>query len=153
LLQIPRFMPALSKQGLEDFLSKGNIAKIATIDENGSPYITPVWYEWDGKSLYIIARDKSKYLANVRKNSNIAICIDISTAPYTRVTAQGKARILSNFDWVPMGKRMTVRYLGESGLAYLDETLNRERTVIRIDPTSLQSWSGAEWHPRYINTS
>jgi len=146
-------MPSLTKRAMEDFLSKGNIAKIATIDENGSPYINPVWYEWDRKSFYVIARAKSKFLSNVRKNSNIAICIDTPAAPYTRVTVQGKATILSDFDWIPMGKRMALRYLGENGPKYLDETLNRERTVIRIDPTSVQSWTGVEWHPRYIQTS
>jgi general stress protein 26 len=145
-------MPRLAKQGLQDFLFGGNIAKIATIDENGLPYINPVWYEWDGKSFYVIARAKSRFLANIRKNNNVAVCVDISTKPYTRVTAQGKASILSGFDWIPMGRRMALRYLGESGLAsYLDGTLKLERAVIRIDPTSIQSWTGMDWHPRYTS--
>jgi nitroimidazol reductase NimA-like FMN-containing flavoprotein (pyridoxamine 5'-phosphate oxidase superfamily) len=145
-------MPPLTKQALQEFLYKGNIAKIATIDENGLPYINPVWYEWDGKSFYIIARAKSKFLSNVRKNSSAAVCVDVSTPPYTRVTAQGKASILSKFDWVSMGKRMTLKYLGEKGLAsYLDGTLKLERAVIRIDPTSIQSWTGMDWHPRYTS--
>ncbi len=42
----------LSKQDLEDFLLKPDIAEMATLDSTGTPYISPVWYEWDGKSFY-----------------------------------------------------------------------------------------------------
>jgi nitroimidazol reductase NimA-like FMN-containing flavoprotein (pyridoxamine 5'-phosphate oxidase superfamily) len=34
----------MSPQEIEDFLSEGNIARIATVKPDNSPYITPVWY-------------------------------------------------------------------------------------------------------------
>jgi hypothetical protein len=129
----------LTKQALHDFLLRGNIAKIATIDENGSPYVNPVWYEWDSRSFFLIGRVKSKYVAHIRRNNQIAICVDEDVAPYTRVTAQGKAIILPDFDWVPMARRMAARYIGERGPSYIGETLTRKRVVIRLDPTYVQT--------------
>lgn len=37
----------MTAEEIADFLSGPIVARIATIDETGIPYITPVWQEWD----------------------------------------------------------------------------------------------------------
>jgi hypothetical protein len=31
---------------IKEFLAEPVVARVATIDENGVPYVTPVWQEW-----------------------------------------------------------------------------------------------------------
>ena len=38
----------LTPTEVKDFLAEPVVARIATIDEQGVPYVTPVWQEWDG---------------------------------------------------------------------------------------------------------
>ena len=46
------------------------VARIATIDENGVPYVTPMWQEWDGEAFWIIPRERSAWVAHIKKNRN-----------------------------------------------------------------------------------
>ena len=46
----------LTPAEVKEFLAKPVVARIATIDENGVPYVTPVWQEWDGQAFWIVPR-------------------------------------------------------------------------------------------------
>jgi PPOX class probable F420-dependent enzyme len=145
-------MPALTKEQLNEFLMKGNlIAKLATLKEDGAPYVNPVWYEYDGQYIYIIGRARAQFVHNIRKDPRVAVCIDTPTPPHTRVLIEGKAEIIDK-DWVEMGYRMARRYRGEvEGPKYIEKTLNRPRAMIRISPEKITSWTGPEWHRRYFD--
>lgn len=144
-------MPPLTRQELDTFLREGKyVAKLATVKPDGAPYVNPVWYEYDGTHLYVIARARSQFLQHIREDPRVALCIDTPTPPYTRVLIEGIAEIIEQ-DWVEMGKRMALRYRGEEGLAYIEATRNRPRAMIRITPHHITSWKGGEWHRRYID--
>ena len=49
----------LSQDEINEFLAGPIVARVATIDEDGLPYITPVWQEWDGAALWIVPRERS----------------------------------------------------------------------------------------------
>ena len=40
----------MSADEVKEFLAGPVVARIATIDEEGLPYITPAWQEWDGEA-------------------------------------------------------------------------------------------------------
>ena len=49
--QTPEWMgknAKLTPAEIKEFLAEPVVARIGTIDENGLPYVTPVWQEWDG---------------------------------------------------------------------------------------------------------
>ena len=47
---------------------------------------------------------------------------------------------------------MAVRYMGPEGPNYAAKTADRLRYLVRITPQKITSWSGTEWHQRYIVT-
>jgi predicted pyridoxine 5'-phosphate oxidase superfamily flavin-nucleotide-binding protein len=47
----------LTPAEVKEFLAEPVVARIATIDENGVPYVTPVWQEWDGEAFWIVPRE------------------------------------------------------------------------------------------------
>src|SRR5262245_2169522 len=150
-------MATLSKAELDRFLEQSNIiAILATFDETKAPYQVPVWYEWDGHSLWIITKPRARYVTHLRRDPRIAVAIARSKLPYRRVLIQGTAELIpTGLDWLPMGHRMAHRYLGKTrGAAYIEKTKHWKRIYIRVEPTAILSWdggvSGHEWGKRYV---
>lgn len=149
-------MGVLSKKRLDKFLHGSKIiAKIATVNPDGSPYVVPVWHEWDGKILWVISKPTARYAQNLKKDPRIAVCIETPKLPYIRVMMEGSVDLLpADHDWLPMGRRMARRYLGRGGLDYIEKTKDWERLFIKVIPEKISSWDGGveghEWGKRLI---
>lgn len=74
-------------------MKKPNIAKIATLNADGSPYVNPIWYEYDGVYFYLGARARSQAVKNILRDGRVCLCIDEPTQPHTRVVIQGTAEV------------------------------------------------------------
>jgi PPOX class probable F420-dependent enzyme len=140
---------------LDDLFAGGIVARIATLDADGWPYVVPAWFEWDADegSFWFIAREKSVWARHMVDNPRVALSIDDEAAPYRKVQVQGTAEIVETPNvggaWVPIANRMAVRYLGEHGPDYLVPTLDKPRWLIRVRPTRMQTWQGVEWAKKY----
>jgi nitroimidazol reductase NimA-like FMN-containing flavoprotein (pyridoxamine 5'-phosphate oxidase superfamily) len=146
----------MTDEEIIDFLSGPIVARVATIDEQGLPYITPVWQEWDGQAMWIVPREKSAWVKHIQKNPYVAISCAMDTSPYARVLMRGKAEIVSGptrmeGQCLEVANRMASRYLGEHGPEYLVPTYDRPRYLIKFVPDSLVSWEGVEWAEKYLN--
>ena len=146
----------LTPAEIKEFLAGPVVARIATIDENGVPYVTPAWQEWDGEAFWIVPRERSAWVAHIKKNPNVGISCAQDSGTYKRVTAQGKAQIV--FGPAPMqgqcldvANRMALRFLGEHGPEYLAPTYDRPRYLIKIVPTKMLTWDGIEWARKYTD--
>src|SRR6185503_13310690 len=108
-------MPALTPDETQDFLANGGrIAKLGTL-RDGWPYVTPVWYEWDGEAFWIIGKPLAQFVKNIKANERAFLVVDKTDFPYVRVNVEGRARVVSEAwsdEWVEMTRRMTLRYIG-----------------------------------------
>jgi len=142
----------LSKEELDNYLRQPLLCRLATVQEDSSPYVVPLWQEWDGEALYVVAREQSRYVKHVEREPRVAVTIDDAEA---RVLILGRAEIVegptTEGQWVDIAFRMAERYGGEGGLQYLRGTLTRPRYLIRIVPETITSWTGGGWHPRYYD--
>ena len=143
-------MPQLNRRQLNEFLTGGShLMKLATLTAEGGPYVTPVWYDYDGEAFYIAGRRTANWVAHIRGDERVSFCIDTCDAPYTRVVVEGTAEIVDGA-WLGEWKHWAVRYLGdEAGSRYYEDTKHMPRAYIRITPRKLTSWAGPGWHPRY----
>lgn len=148
-------MRGLKKEEIKEFLAGPVVARVATVKPDGSPYVAPVWQEFDGEAIYFIPRERSAFVSHIKANPRVAISCALDTAPYTRVLFEGKAEILEGPSRVEgkvleMGQRMSRRYLGEHGPEYLEPTRDRPRFLVRVIPDKITSWEGVEWHEKYV---
>jgi PPOX class probable F420-dependent enzyme len=145
----------LEDEELDAFFQGGIVARIATLDADGWPYVVPAWFEWDEqeRAFWLVARQKSAWALHIRDNPRVALSIDDEAAPYRKVQVQGTAEIVEEPNiggaWVPIATRMSVRYLGEHGPEYLEPTLDKPRWLIRVRPERMQTWQGVEWAKKY----
>ncbi len=149
----------LTEEEMVRFLAEPWNARIATLDPDGWPYVTPVWYDFDParRCFHIVGRERAEWVDHIRRHQKVALHVaDDLHVQHTRVLAQGQAAILegpvapaSSAAIRALTERMSLRYLGPNGPAYAAKTAGRPRVLVRITPTRMRTWTGQEWHPRY----
>ncbi len=48
-------LPPEKRDFVNTFLAEPRIARMATANKDGQPHVVPVWYAWDGNTLWISA--------------------------------------------------------------------------------------------------
>ena len=148
-------MAPLAKERLDEFLALPLIARLGTVSPGGDPYVVPIWYEWDGEAVVMSARERSRYLANLRRHPRACVSIAEDREPLRRVLIRGRAEIIREAEpdrgaWLERSRALCRRYLGDQqGDDYQDETLDRNSVWFRVVPDEVVSWDSPEWHPRY----
>lgn len=144
-------MPPLSEREREEFLKDSSwVAKLGTLSKDGWPYVTPVWYEWDGHDFWVIGKPLAEFVDNVKRDPRVYLLVDKAEFPYVRMNIMGTAEVVSETweqAWIDMSARMTKRYVGEAGLQYLDARLKYDLSVIRITPKKMNTWKVTGFPP------
>ncbi len=137
----------LSKDWVTDFLAQPYLARMATCDPHThQPHVVPVWYEWDGKYLWISSFRSTRKVKELIDNPLISITIDWDQRgePARGVIIEGKAELVTEREIVE--KRSTqiyTRYLGEDGVLAPEPQswiYDAENLVIRVTPHWASAW-------------
>ncbi|MCC7371476.1 MAG: PPOX class F420-dependent oxidoreductase [Chloroflexi bacterium] len=143
----------LTGDELAEFLSGAWICRLATLSDDGHPYVTPLWFEYDGDGYVFIGRERAEWIAHIRRDPRVGLCIDDPDGAHARVVVQGTAEIVEGPSvrgpWLPIAERMARRYMGgDDGLKYMTKTLDFPRVTIRVTPERTTTWRGA-WAAKY----
>jgi PPOX class probable F420-dependent enzyme len=155
----PDKIGGLTEAELNAFLAQPWNARLATVTPGCTPYVVPVWYEYDpaGRVFYVVARERSAYVEHIQHNPAVAFHIaDDVHLEHTRVLVEGTAEILEG-PVAPadsprireLAVRMTMKYLADRGPEYAQRTDRRPRYLIRITPKRWHTWTGREWAAKY----
>jgi len=141
-------MPPLNSAEEHDFLvGPARIGKLGTL-RDGWPYVTPIWYEWDGATFWVIGKPLAQFVKNIKSDDRAFLVVDKEDFPYVRVNVEARARIVAeNWTdaWVDMTRRMTLRYVGN--LDYLEARLKFPLSVIQLTPVRMNSWRVTSFPP------
>lgn len=88
-------MGRLSREECLAFLrSPVRPAMLATVREDGTPHVVPVWYDLDddGTILFNTARESVKGRA-IRRTGRVALCVQDEAPPYAFVAIEGAASV------------------------------------------------------------
>ena len=144
----------MSRSELEAFLATGVLCHLACLKDDGTPYVVPCWFDWDGHVFHVIPRQRSSWATYLQQRPAVALAISEPAPPYRKVQVDGTAVIVEEPNvggqWAPIARNMSLRYLGEHGPDYLEPTMNQPRWLIRVEPARLTTWQGVGWHPRYV---
>jgi nitroimidazol reductase NimA-like FMN-containing flavoprotein (pyridoxamine 5'-phosphate oxidase superfamily) len=145
----------LSEEELNEFLARGILCRLAVLDDNGWPYVQPVWFAWDPNErvFWIVARKKSAWAGFMSRDARVSLTIDEDARPLRKVFVQGRAEVIEEPNvggrWVEIAREMATRYLGPHGPDYIVPTLDKPRWLFKIVPTEMSTWQGVEWARRY----
>jgi PPOX class probable F420-dependent enzyme len=145
---------ALSPEALDALLREPIVARLGTIDPEGYPVIVPIWTEWDGSAVWLVARARADYAANLVARPKVSLSIVRGDAADTRALIVGRAEVVEGPGPLAgrmeeVARRMARRYEGEAGERYIEDSRDWPRLLVRVVPDRIVSWGDAGWHPRY----
>ncbi|MBQ61692.1 MAG: hypothetical protein CMQ19_06415 [Gammaproteobacteria bacterium] len=131
-------MPKLSSSELDQFfVTNGVIMRVACVRPDGSPLVTPIWFISYNQAIYFTPRAKSEWLACLRDDPRVALCIDEQDLPYRKVILEGRAELLHDLgeddQWRDLYRAIAKRYIPEDAAeAYVHNTIDQPRALFRL---------------------
>jgi PPOX class probable F420-dependent enzyme len=134
-------MEKMNQNEIKEFLMRGTYtAKLGTINKDGSPHITPIWFILDENDHIIFTTYfKSLKAKNLVRNSKVSICVDDQVPPFSFVIVNGIAKIMANSkDLLIWSTKIAERYMGkELSLAYGKRNAVEGELIIKVIPTKI----------------
>jgi nitroimidazol reductase NimA-like FMN-containing flavoprotein (pyridoxamine 5'-phosphate oxidase superfamily) len=136
------------KEQIDNCLTAPVLARIATANPiTGKPHVVPVWFAWDGESIWISAFRSTRKVKELQMNTNCSIVIDQAPSGTENwgVVLEGEAELVTEpQDFLQeMTTRIYTRYLGPDGVLAEDPQSwikDPENLLIKLTPKKVYSW-------------
>lgn len=130
-------------------LDSATPARLGYIAFDGTPRVTPMWFEWDGQQLVLGAAGSSPKVRALTSHPRVAVTIDSHEAPYEVLYVRGAAEVEIVEGAVKEYLDAALRYLGPNeGAAFRNHAMANFKHMARI---SIQpDWVGLiDFQTRY----
>ena len=133
---------------IDQLLNEPLLARMATASPNTlQPHVVPVWYAWDGTSLWINTFRGTRKVRDLLKNPLISVVVDRTghKEGLSAIILEGKAEIIREPRDFLEEKTLWIytRYLGPQGVMAAEPQSwihDPEATLIKLTPTWVKSW-------------
>ena len=90
-----------------------NFAHVATLNEDGSPQVSPVWVAYDGEHVIFNTGKKRLKTKNMKRDPRVALTVQNLQNPYQYVEVRGKVLEITEKDGEAGIDGMSKKYLGQ----------------------------------------
>lgn len=152
----------MSEERMNLYLAGSTNARVAVLDDDGRPYVLPLWFHWDGDAFWFVIRQRSEIARHMKARPDVGLVIDDTSVSdpengrmfeMPKVFAQGKAEVVEEPNvggrWVEYATKIATRYLGPNGPDYIVPTLEQPRWLFRVAPDHVKTWEGVGWAKGY----
>ena len=119
-------------EGAVRFIEGKNFAFLATLLQDGSPHVTPMWVDREGDMILMntaIGRVKQKNLA---RDPRVSIAIVDSNNPYDRIIIHGRVINQTEQGADAHIDKLAKKYTGAN--KYQKTSPNEKRIILKIEP-------------------
>jgi len=67
---------AMSELERDAFLMTERTCRVASIGGDGSPHVTPLWFVWDGTSLWLTSIVQSQRWTDLQRDNRVSVIVD-----------------------------------------------------------------------------
>jgi nitroimidazol reductase NimA-like FMN-containing flavoprotein (pyridoxamine 5'-phosphate oxidase superfamily) len=136
------------KAFIESVLSEPVLARLATTNpKTMQPHVVPVWFMWDGTSVWISSFVSTRKIRELKHNPQGAILVESKQegAKLTAVLLEGVVELVAEPRELvsEIARRIYIRYLGVEGVkdpepqSWLHDP---ENLLIKLTPKKIISW-------------
>jgi PPOX class probable F420-dependent enzyme len=68
----------------DEFLASERTCRVASIGGDGSPHVTPLWFAWDGTSLWLTSIVRSQRWRDLQRDNRVSVIVDAG-GPFTEL--------------------------------------------------------------------
>ncbi len=115
-----------------------NFAHLATLMPDGTPQVTPVWVDYDGRYLLVNSAEGRVKVRNVRRDPRVAIDVADQENPYQMVAVRGRVAETTNEGAEEHIDKMAKKYLGQDRYPYRQQ--GERRVILKIEPEHVSGW-------------
>jgi PPOX class probable F420-dependent enzyme len=129
---------------IEALLALDVPARLATLDRDGFPHVTPVWFLWSEGAFYMTSIADRPHLLRLAANPRAGVLVDTEDAerddgqrPNRQVRAIGEAEVFPDRggQWTT---RITEKYIrGPGAAACIASRAADQRVVVRLRPARI----------------
>jgi PPOX class probable F420-dependent enzyme len=113
-------------------LEEPNFANIATLMPDGSPQVTPVWVDYDGKHIIVNTAEGRQKPRNIRHDPRVALSVFDHDNPYSMASIRGKVVEITHEGADETIDRLAKKYLGKD--KYPFRAPGEVRVTFKIEP-------------------
>ncbi|MGA2837062.1 MAG: pyridoxamine 5'-phosphate oxidase family protein [Acidimicrobiales bacterium] len=134
----------MSEEERDKFLAVERMCRVGSVDSDGSPHVSPLWFAWDGTAISLNSIVGSKRWVNLMQDGRISVTVDagVEFSELRGVEITGTAEVVGD---VPRthgyleSVREPERLFGEK---YLGGTFRADgrHARLRIVPEKIVSW-------------
>jgi general stress protein 26 len=128
----------------DEFLKTQKILRLSTIGKNNFPHITPVWYMFSGKKIYIGTDTKSQKIKNIQKNNHVSFCVDVgvNSPDIYGVMGKGIANLILEMPKTKtIAKKILLKYFKTLENKSAKQLLEDTECIIEIIPQKFSTWN------------
>ena len=115
-----------------------NIAFVATLNKDGSPHVSPVWIDTDGKMIFINTAEKRQKTLNLGRDPRVSIAIVDASNPYSKLIVKGKvAQRITGKQADEHIDKLAKKYLGQD--KYPNRQPGEQRVLFAVEPTKVSN--------------
>jgi hypothetical protein len=67
---------ALTADEIDALLAEQRVCRVATLTSSGAPHVSPLWFVWDGTSLWLYSIVRSQRWADLLRDPQAAVVVD-----------------------------------------------------------------------------
>ncbi len=125
-------------EAFNDLLTKKKaFASLATVNADGTPQVTPVWFDWDGSRLRINTAKGRVKDKNLRRTPTVALTIIDPDNPYRYVQVKGRVANVTESGADAHIDALSKKYTGQD--RYAKRTPGEVRVIFTITPDRVQT--------------
>ena len=130
-------MPEQIPDGIKDILNKPGYAHLATLMKDGSPQVTPVWYDFDGTHIRINTAKGRLKDKNMRRDKRVALSIQDPDNPYRYLAIRGDVDEITENGADAHIDSLAKKYLGKD--RYPFRATGEVRVIYKIRPEKVST--------------
>lgn len=134
-------LPAMTEEELVAFFEKTQFARLATINEDGSVHLAPIFFRYENGQILMATQEPSRKVRNIKRDPSVSILIDTTEVPFKGVLIYGAAEV--DYENV-VSKRISIfekRLCREDAETYAKRLSGKWKCVIlRITPKRIVSF-------------
>jgi PPOX class probable F420-dependent enzyme len=115
-----------------DLFDKKAFAQLATVMPDGSPQVSPVWFEYDGNNILINSAKGRVKDQNMRRDPRVGIDIIDPDNPYRHLSIRGRVVDITENGADAHIDKLTKKYIGQDKYPYRGN--GEVRVIYKIQP-------------------
>jgi PPOX class probable F420-dependent enzyme len=116
----------------KELFEQTNIGHLATINEDGTPQVTPVWVDVEGDQILINTAEGRNKVKNIRRDPRVSVEVVDQQDPYKTVSVQGRVVEMRKQGADQHIDSLAKKYLGQDKYPFRQP--GEERIILKIEP-------------------